>query len=406
MKKLVIFLAVFLLMLPLQSVVEGHSGRTDSSGGHNCSQKSISKGLCTGYHYHNGGGSTSSNSSSSSTSNSNDKDCSDFATYDEVVQYWNSKGYSATYDPENLDGWGNGNVDDGIPCEAPTGYDKTQINNSAEQIQYNKEQQDIQIGNNQGYSQGKSDGYKEATANSSITEGSDAFKQGYANGYNNGYYEGKSKLESEKVKATNDGFALGQKQDEIVIPHEYISHESLKSTFEEAFNRAVTERIEVKKKEYSELGYKDGKNDLYSLPTNVDTVYVTAYEGGYDKGQKDLKEMYIQQGYEAAFTIVEYAEPDLDKEKYLEWYKEGFLSNTIVDEIEEIAFTQGEEGEVMSIPSNYEKGETIFTYYYELGFQDHEKQVKQTQQTVAGGLGVVVLAWLGRRFYVVRKMIA
>ena len=31
----------------------GHSGRTDVYGGHKCSQKSINKGLCSGYHYHN-----------------------------------------------------------------------------------------------------------------------------------------------------------------------------------------------------------------------------------------------------------------------------------------------------------------------------------------------------------------
>jgi len=30
-----------------------HSGNTDAKGGHNCSQKSKDKGLCTGYHYHN-----------------------------------------------------------------------------------------------------------------------------------------------------------------------------------------------------------------------------------------------------------------------------------------------------------------------------------------------------------------
>jgi len=30
----------------------GHSGRTDSSGGHNCSDSSKRKGLCSGYHYH------------------------------------------------------------------------------------------------------------------------------------------------------------------------------------------------------------------------------------------------------------------------------------------------------------------------------------------------------------------
>ena len=31
---------------------EAHSGRTDSRGGHNCSEQSKRKGLCTGYHYH------------------------------------------------------------------------------------------------------------------------------------------------------------------------------------------------------------------------------------------------------------------------------------------------------------------------------------------------------------------
>ena len=29
-----------------------HSGRTDSNGGHKCSDKSKQKGLCSGYHYH------------------------------------------------------------------------------------------------------------------------------------------------------------------------------------------------------------------------------------------------------------------------------------------------------------------------------------------------------------------
>ena len=29
----------------------GHSGRTDSRGGHKCSANSKAKGLCTGYHY-------------------------------------------------------------------------------------------------------------------------------------------------------------------------------------------------------------------------------------------------------------------------------------------------------------------------------------------------------------------
>jgi len=63
----------------------------------------------------------------SAESNGLDKDCSDFSSYDEVVNYWNSKGYTASNDPERLDGWGN-KVDDGIPCEAPDGYDTSKIN--------------------------------------------------------------------------------------------------------------------------------------------------------------------------------------------------------------------------------------------------------------------------------------
>ncbi|MUT66846.1 YHYH domain-containing protein [Paenibacillus sp. NEAU-GSW1] len=64
-----IVLAVLItIMLPFG--VSAHSGRTDGSGGHNCSAKSVSKGLCSGYHYHNGGGSSSSSSDSSSSSSS------------------------------------------------------------------------------------------------------------------------------------------------------------------------------------------------------------------------------------------------------------------------------------------------------------------------------------------------
>ena len=38
--------------LMVSDSAEAHSGRTDSNGGHNCSDKSKRKGLCTGYHYH------------------------------------------------------------------------------------------------------------------------------------------------------------------------------------------------------------------------------------------------------------------------------------------------------------------------------------------------------------------
>lgn len=46
---------ILFLLFAVSIACYPHSGRTDSSGGHNCSAKSRAKGLCTGYHYHNSG---------------------------------------------------------------------------------------------------------------------------------------------------------------------------------------------------------------------------------------------------------------------------------------------------------------------------------------------------------------
>ena len=50
MKRIII---IFISLIFVCGQSYAHSGRTDSRGGHNCSQKSKNKGLCTGYHYHN-----------------------------------------------------------------------------------------------------------------------------------------------------------------------------------------------------------------------------------------------------------------------------------------------------------------------------------------------------------------
>lgn len=55
MKRVTLFVLSLLLLFAFSPIVDAHSGRTDGRGGHNCTEKSIAKGLCTGYHYHNGG---------------------------------------------------------------------------------------------------------------------------------------------------------------------------------------------------------------------------------------------------------------------------------------------------------------------------------------------------------------
>ncbi|MHA7967616.1 stalk domain-containing protein [Paenibacillus sp. CAU 1782] len=67
---------VLTVMLLFTTVASAHSGRTDANGGHNCSQKSKDKGLCTGYHYHNSGKSSGGSSSSSGTSSGSESSSS------------------------------------------------------------------------------------------------------------------------------------------------------------------------------------------------------------------------------------------------------------------------------------------------------------------------------------------
>jgi|TARA_B110000238_G_C15913614_1_gene347340 hypothetical protein len=71
-------IVVLLSLTLMASYSNAHSGRTDSNGGHNCSQKSKDKGLCSGYHYHNSGSkmelSKNTDSASASTVLVNDLD--------------------------------------------------------------------------------------------------------------------------------------------------------------------------------------------------------------------------------------------------------------------------------------------------------------------------------------------
>ena len=50
MYKYLFTLMAFILFMPNDLLA--HSGRLDSSCGHNCSEASKQKGLCSGYHYH------------------------------------------------------------------------------------------------------------------------------------------------------------------------------------------------------------------------------------------------------------------------------------------------------------------------------------------------------------------
>ncbi|CAG9620327.1 excalibur calcium-binding domain-containing protein [Sutcliffiella rhizosphaerae] len=402
MLKYLLGFLLFLSIIFITDYAEAHSGRTDSNGGHNCSEKSIAKGLCTGYHYHNGGGSSGGSTPAPAPAPvRTDKNCSDFSSFDEVVEYWNAKGYSASYDPEDLDRDG-----DGIPCEPPSSYDRTKVNNSPEQIQYKQDQIDKANGEEKGYEQGFKDGLNESNTNSAAASGSNAYKKGYSAGYTKGYQEGKKEVEAEKKKAYDAGYALGQKQDDIQIPGAFTHSALLIKSFEEGFQEAWNERREAKKAEMYNQGLTDGKKDNYSLPDTKEKDFIQEYEKGYEEGQNELKDEFFYRGYHDAFKMLEYQKPSLSNEKLLAWHKEGFESNDVVFEIKDFAFTLGKEGNQKSMPSKFNEGEIIFNHYYDLGFQEYEDYVRKSTNAAAGGVVAIGLAWLGRRVYVAKKMIS
>ena len=377
---------IIICLFAFSSISYAHSGRTDSSGGHNCSQKSINKGLCSGYHYHNGGGSTT--SSSSNDSSYGDKDCSYFNSYDEVIEYWNAKGYSATYDPENLDGWGNNVVDDGIPCEPPGGYDLSKVNNST----YQQAAIDEELGEKAGYDKGYKDGYKNTKKNLATT-GSSAYKMAYENSYNTGYSVGQNELDEQKQNAYNNGYSLGKSQEKMTVPATFKSHTVLANSFEEGYKEGEQAYIDEQKKYYHSSGLAGGENDIYTPPDISEQIFLDAYEEGYKEAQEALKEAYINKGYEAAFSTVEYSEPEIDNDKFITWFKEGFESNKLVKEIQEEAFNLGKSGEDLVIPEKYEQGETIFKYYYGKGQEEYISPIPfaTTAVVVTGAAGYLIL---------------
>lgn len=208
-----------------------------------------------------------------------------------------------------------------------------------------------------------------------------------------------------KQPLNNQGYELGKEQDEIAIPANYASHPGLNKAFEDGFNKAVNERVEAKKTEFTNLGYSDGKKDVHTPPNGVEEIYLKAYEDGFTKAQKELEEEYSKQGYEAAFTMLKYKVPDLPNDKFKEWYKQGFESNKEIEKIKSAGLALGKHGSALKIPAEYKKGEVIYKNYYEQGYKAYEVEQSEDKQAAATGAGAIALVWLGRRFYVAKKMI-
>jgi hypothetical protein len=49
--------------------------------------------------------------------------------------------------------------------------------------------------------------------------------------------------------------------------------------------------------------------------------------------------------------------------------------------------------------------EVIFNHYYEIGAEEYKEQDRKEKARTAAGMGLIILSWLARRFYVLKKRI-
>jgi len=248
-----------------------------------------------------------------------DHDCGDFSSYDELIDYWNAMGYSATYDPERLDGFGN-KVDDGIPCEAPADYDINKINS----IQYSEDitEEDSSLAYETGYVYGGK--HDEINFDDDFVAHSMAYKDAF--------HEGFDKAQEDKEYYEELGYELGEKNKELVIP------KGLSKTMEDIFKTAYNDGYDIymydKEEKYYRIGYKDGLK-LIHRKLDVEENLLEEYNSGFHSAVSKLKRKYKEKGYDAAFNQSEYIDPGYTNEKFTKWYKKGFESNDIAKEINE-----------------------------------------------------------------------
>ena len=374
-----IFMLSFFLMA---SPVSAHPGRTDKNGGHTCKTNCSKWGYEQGeYHYHNGGSNSSSKEKTPSTSVEPAG-----PTAAEIAKVEKNKGHDEGYEKGLSEGYKN--LTNSSEVDGTDAYIEGYKQGYTEGYQEGKNKLDREKdkGHEEGYKKGLSDGYDGLT-NSSEVDGTDAYIEGYKEGYNKGYEEGKEQLDKEKKDIKNEGYDLGIISEEITIPEKYQNNSIFKEEFEKGFKAARLVIFEREKKATDKLGYENGLSNIKGKPEGLNEKLLTVYNKAYELGQEELKNQYFEIGYTDAYKKLEYEKPDFEDDDLVAWYKEGFISNDEIDDIQELAFEMGKNGEELEIFEGYEQAEFIFKHYYDLGANER----KENFMKVGGFTGLIAL---------------
>lgn len=394
------YLLVIVLVFSLQNKAEAHPGRTDSSGGHNCSQKSISKGLCTGYHYHNGGGSTKTVPAKTAPAK---------PAYNPKIYY--DSGYQAGYDIGQKKGYkkdksvqssDNSNADYVEGWSA--GYQKGLEDGLAK---INKEEQDTKD-KKAGTEQGEKDGINSFVDGKKINDftyasgSSELYKSSYIEAFTSSWQLTKGKKDS-----YDNGYKQGLSQDEIVIPSIFQT-DTLKPEYEKGHKAGEDERDKNEVAKYKKEGHALGY-EVKELAINADIkkgIYVEAFKQGYESGLQKRKEEVVEEGYNYAFKHMKFENsPYEGKEYFSEWIKEGYDSNDIAAEIKTKSIELGKENEEYTIPKKYKVNEDAIALHDKLFLkgQKIQEEIDRKKRNTLVTTSAIGIPTVGGILFLARK---
>ncbi|MGK7378340.1 YHYH domain-containing protein [Planococcus sp. 1R117A] len=383
-------LFVIILVFSFALNAEAHSGRTDSSGGHNCSAKSVAKGLCTGYHYHNGGGSSAPKTSPSTTPKPQEPVYNPKVYYDNGYKAGYSKGIEMGYQKgedsvESTDS--NDDYIEGWTAGFDIGY--------TEGLEKKEAEEKAAKDKVEGAAKGKADGkiaYYAGKAVDAFTHEAQS-SETYIKAYNEKFI---SSWETAKLAEAcfEEGYNQGLKQDELVIS-KTCEEESLRSEFEKGHVKGVQERdtkeIEKLTKQGEAAGYEVA--ELVVPKEAKKPSYQAAFEKGYEDGKNKRKEEVESEGYDSAFKQVDFVnEVFTDNEVLSAWYKEGYESNEIAKEIKTNAQTLGEESDEYVIAEEYKVNDDSISLYDSLftkgqGIKKEREREQRNLMLTVGAIG-------------------
>ncbi len=179
-------------------------------------------------------------------------------------------------------------------------------------------------------------------------------------------------------------------------------NEVLQESFILGYNEGLSKYIEEKTEEYTKLGYENGKSDIDNIDiNNIDEEFRTVYTDNFNKGQEELSKEYKEKGYMFAFTQDKYKSQNYKKEKYNNWYKEGYEKGTRdLENLKESAYNDGYEDKY-EVPTGMEHAEKIYSEYNLKGKEDAKKE--NTKNIMIGSAIVALVGIFGFRYFKTRK---